>query len=429
MSKQNFEIEVTDEYKQILKSIRDNQITFCSGSAGTGKSTFIRYLKTILPKALCCAPTGVAALNIGGKTIHYTFKLPAKYIMPADIKYMPADYVSFIKSSGLIIIDEISMVSSNVLDSVDISLRKSMKTNVPFGGMKILLIGDLFQLPPVVTNSTLEITNSQYDSQYFFDANCIKSAINNKKFGMIQLTKVKRQNDEFFIDILQNVRTNKNIEDTIDILNSSCEINPHYDGSKNILHITPYRATSALINDTQLQSIDSPSKSYFGLIDGIINESNFPVEQVITLKVGAKVMTLENDKFGRYVNGTICTVTKLNKESINVDIDGLDVEINLRSWPEYRYKKVDGAYKSSLVGVFRQLPIKLSWSVTIHKVQGNTLSNVYIDLDKGSFAHGMTYVALSRCKTLEGIILSRKVTKEDIILDNRIIEFYSKFVQ
>lgn len=412
------------EYKEAIDSLKAGNVTFCSGAGGTGKSTFIKYMRHKVKNTLLLAPTGIAAINIGGRTIHSVFKFPPAFLTPDDIKRTNKSIRQYLNGVDLLIFDEISMVSSNLLDGVDEFLRINLGQNRPFGGIPVLIVGDLFQLPPIVTDNTQPLFDEFYDSPWFYDSHCIKGIIADNKFKTIMLKTVLRQKDNVFIKILNNIRQGNNVEPSIDHLNSLVQYNN--EAPDGYVQITPYNAISDVTNSRKLDAINSAPRSYFGNITGKFNPKNYPVPQVITLKVGAQVMISKNiDR--EVINGTIGKIIKLNGASVVVKINdtGKEIEINPVSWDEYGYTVKDGQYTSGSVGTYTQIPIKLAWSMTIHKVQSATIKNLHIDMAQGAFAPGMLYVALSRAVSIEGLSLCKPIEYDDVIVDTKVINFYN----
>jgi hypothetical protein len=412
---------ILPEYKLAIESLKKNPVTVIFGNAGSGKSTFINYIKNKIRNTLLLAPTGIAALNIGGKTIHSVCKLPPYYINKSDIKRLPNVQRQFLCNLNLIIIDEISMVSSNLLDALDDFLRMNRGIFKPFGGVHILLVGDLFQLPPIVDN---KYDFKKYKSELFFDSMVIQSLIQKKELDVIKFDNVMRQKDEIFIKVLNNIRIGKNIENTINVLNKVTN------KSKNIpqdyIQITPYNDISDITNKRKLDEINLPIKTYFGKVSGKFNTNNCIVPQTLSLKVGAQVMICKNNKKLGLVNGQIGKVLALNDESVKVDFGNGKIEnITSELWEEFSLPNKDG--KTKVSGSFVQIPLKLAWSITIHKSQSATIEKLYIDMDRGAFAPGMLYVALSRAKSLKGLILSKDILMEDVIVDQRCIDFFQSF--
>lgn len=413
------------EYNEAIQSLQKNAVTFVSGPGGTGKSTFIKYIQLKVKNSILLAPTGIAAINIGGRTIHSVFKFPPAFLTPDDIKRTNKSIRTYLKATNLIIVDEISMVSANLLDAMDAFLRLNLNVDKPFGGIPILFVGDLFQLPPIVTDSTKPLFDEFYDSPLFFDSAVIKDVRRDNQFKMVQLKTVLRQKDNTFIDILGKIRTGTDVESAIDQLNDLAKYeNVAPDG---YVQITPYNDVSNVTNKRRLDAIACTPQTYYGNIVGQFNPKNFPVDQAITLKVGAQVMISKNIT-REIINGTIGKVTKLNATSVVVETPNGSIEVFPASWDEYGYKLVNGQYTSGVVGTYTQIPIKLAWSMTIHKVQSATIQKLYIDMDRGSFAPGMLYVALSRAVSLDGLILSKPIEYDDVIVDENVVNFYKTYV-
>lgn len=426
-------IVVFDEYQDAIKSITTNSVTFVSGSAGSGKSTFIHYICNLVKNTMLLAPTGLAAVNIGGRTIHSVFKFPPTFLTESDIRRMKSEMCNYLRSTNLIIIDEVSMVSSNLLDAVDSTLRLSMGVDAPFGGIPLLIVGDLCQLAPIVGNDrvVIEAYMELYDSEYFFDSNVMHEIIEKNDFKLIMLKKVMRQKDDAFVKILSAIRTDKKSNVAIDILNKVCRF--EHVSPDEYVQITPYNEISNNTNNRKLMAIDSELKTYYGMVEGAFNKNNFPVDQTLKLKVGAQIMVCKNLS-PTIVNGSIGVVKSMESNYIIVDLfDGqTNVKIEPAKWDEFGLTKSysndgRGQYTNGITGTYKQLPIKLAWSMTIHKCQGATIENLYIDMSKGAFATGMLYVALSRATNLKTLVLSKPLQYEDVLVDDRVLEFYNKF--
>ena len=415
------DFKLLPEYKLAIDSIIKNPVTYLSGAAGSGKSTFIRYVQSRIKNSILLAPTGIAAINISGKTAHSFFKFPAKFIVEEDIRRLDRDTQLFLRSTALIIIDEVSMVSSNLLDAIDSSLQLNLGNNKPFGGIHILLVGDLFQLPPVIGNNVDKIYYDYYDSELFFDSYCIKDIIKDDKMGYIELNKVLRQNDTTFIDILNNIRCGRDVDNTIEHLNSL--VNYNDDAPNGYVQITPYKDVSELTNIKRLRQIDSQVKTYFGNISGTFNIKNCPVKQTLELKVGAQIMVTKNLSTN-VVNGSVGVIKSLHDEYVVVTISEEDVKIYPSKWDEYNYVRKGDKYESTVTGSFTQIPVTLAWSLTIHKVQSATIKKLHINMDRGAFSPGMLYVALSRAVDIEGLSTSQPFYTDDVIIDPLIIDFY-----
>lgn len=403
---------------------------FITGKAGTGKSTLLNYFRNITKKkVIVLAPTGVAALNVKGETIHSFFGFKPD-ITQKKIKKLSAKRARIFKEIEAIIIDEISMVRSDLLDCVDKHLRLNAKCkDVPFGGIQMIFIGDLYQLPPVVTRGETGIFRSGYKSQYFFDAQVFE------EFSMefIELEKIYRQKDEAFIGLLNAIRNNSITEEGMAILNKRVGVNlENKDKSVYAVHLTVTNKMASEINNRCLETLKGKIFTYSAEIDGAFKESSYPTDSELKLGIGAQVMLLNNDSLDRWVNGSIGRVVDIrhNKESGADSVfvrltDGNIEEVLPFSWDifHFSFNEGIGAIESETVGSFTQYPLRLAWALTIHKSQGKTFEQVFIDLGNGAFAHGQTYVALSRCVSFEGISLARPIKKSDVLMDFRIVKF------
>jgi len=414
-----------------------NRSVFLTGKAGTGKTTFLNdFVKKTRKKYIVVAPTGIAAINAGGVTIHSMFGLPLRTFLPttdridgslanniADLmphfKYRK-DKLKLLREVEVLIIDEVSMLRADVLDMMDFSLRFIRRNNQRFGGVQMLFIGDLYQLPPVVRDE--HILKICYQSPFFFDSLAIKDI----PLLTIELTKVYRQSDEKFLDILNAIRDG-------DVANINFEeLNKRYDpdfkaGTESYVYLCSHNKMADEINQKKLEEIDLTVKTYEAKLFGDFKENQFPNEQFLELKVGAQVMFIRNDITGekKYFNGKLGEISALDDNEIKVILDGSEREITVKRevWEQKKYfLDTEKNIKEEVLGSFEQFPIKLAWAVTIHKSQGLTFDNVIIDAGK-SFTAGQVYVALSRCRTLEGIVLKSKITPEVIFKDNRILQF------
>ena len=393
---------------------------FLTGRAGTGKTTMLRkFLAGAGDSAVVLAPTGVAAMNAGGQTIHSFFKFPPRLIEPADIKRLRS--TRLIKAIDTMIIDEISMVRSDMLDAIDKSLKLNRASKRPFGGVRMILSGDLHQLPPVVSGQEAPILKERHGGQYFFNCDAFREA----EFALLALKHVFRQEDPRFLALLGALRTGRVTPADEAILQSIVSQRSAVDASETHVVLTPNNANAFRINQARLESLPGTPRPFYADVQGQFDEKTFPTEAELELKEGARVMLIRNDPEGRWVNGSLAVVAGFTSKSVIVDIDGHAYEIEPAAWEKYRYeldpetKKV----KREVIGTFKQMPLRLAYAVTIHKAQGLTLDKVYIDFDHGMFAHGQTYVAFSRARTLEGLEISRPLRPRDLVFDREAFAF------
>ncbi|MAB10737.1 MAG: AAA family ATPase [Hyphomonas sp.] len=393
---------------------------FLTGRAGTGKTTMLRkFLSQAGDSAIVLAPTGVAAMNAGGQTIHSFFKFPPRLIEPTDIKRLRS--TRLIKAIDTMIIDEISMVRSDMLDAIDKSLKLNRASKRPFGGVRMILSGDLHQLPPVVSNQEAPILKERHGGQYFF--NC--AAFREAEFALLALKHVFRQEDPRFLALLGALRTGRVTPADEATLHGLVSHRSAADASETHVVLTPNNANAFRINQARLDDLPGKPHPFYADVQGQFDEKAYPTEAELELKEGARVMLIRNDPEGRWVNGSLAVVAGFTSKSVIVDIDGHAYEIEPAAWEKYRYeldpesKKV----KREVVGTFKQMPLRLAYAVTIHKAQGLTLDKVYIDFDHGMFAHGQTYVAFSRARTLEGLEISRPLRPRDLVFDREAFAF------
>lgn len=410
-----------------------NDSFYITGKAGTGKSTFVHYLAQNTKKnVLLVAFTGIAAISVGGQTIHSFFRFPLKPLMPKDedivIFNKYSQKYSIIEKIDTIVIDEISMLRSDILEAIDHSLRKNGgDPNKLFGGKQILFIGDIFQLPPVVnTNDEVErfIFSEIYDSEYFFDSPSFKE-LAPKYF---EFKKSHRQKDDLqFVELLDQVRICEVDEITLNALNA--RYNPNYLPKMDefVINLTSNNAIANYENSKKLSELAYSQFNFEAVITGDFTEDKYPTSKTLELKRNAQVILIKNDSGKKWVNGTIAKVDFISTDLLEIKLqDGSTHKLERVTWENRKYKFNNEKKKvvSEVLGTFSQFPIKLAWAITIHKSQGLTFDNVVIDLGNGAFVNGQVYTALSRCRTLNGITLKRKLRNEDIITDKRIINFY-----
>ena len=393
---------------------------FLTGRAGTGKTTLLRrFLEQAGEAAIVLAPTGVAAVNIGGQTLHSFFKLPPRLIEPADIRRLRS--TRLMKAVKTIIIDEISMVRADMLDAIDKSLKLNRASKRPFGGARMILSGDLHQLPPVVRGEEAEILRERFGGAYFFNAPAFKEA----EFALLALKHIFRQEDPKFQALLGAMRQGRITEYDAETLHGCVTERTAIDASETHIVLTPNNANANRINTARLDALSAEPRYFDADIQGQFEEKTFPTEAELELKVGARVMTLRNDPDGRWVNGTIATVEGFDGDAVMISIDGEVYGIEKASWEKYRYDldKETKKVKREVVGTFKQVPLRLAYAITIHKAQGLTLDNVFIDFDRGMFAHGQAYVAFSRARSLDGLEISRMPRPRDMVMDRAAFAF------
>lgn len=439
----DFQLDTNNkEFQDALQLItHTRQSVFLTGKAGTGKSTFLKYIcNHTKKKYVVLAPTGIAAINAGGVTLHSFFKLPFRPMLPDDpdlslshgrifefFKY-PKEKRKIIAEVDLIIIDEISMVRADIIDCVDRILRVySGNMRLPFGGKQLLFVGDVFQLEPVVPSDQKEILSLFYASPFFFSARVFKDI----NLVPIELQKVYRQTDSVFINILDRIRNNAARKQELDTLNG--RYFPSFEPQNEDMYITlaTRRDQVDFINEKKLAELPGEEYVSVGKIEGDFPESSLPTQLNLSIKEQAQVIFIDNDYERRWVNGTIGMVSGID-ENGNVYVlleNGVEHLVEPTSWRNYKYKynEKEKRIEEEIVGTFEQLPIRLAWAITVHKSQGLTFSRVVVDLTGGVFAGGQTYVALSRCTSLEGLVLKSKISSRDIFIRKEIVEFSQIF--
>ncbi len=422
-------ITLSSEFTGILDQLEYTaDHLFITGRAGTGKSTLLQVFRTTTKKrVVVLAPTGIAALNVRGQTIHSFFGFPPRLLNKSEIEKRKnfKIYVNI----DMVIIDEISMVRADMIDNIDYFLRINRGVNLPFGGVQMIFFGDLFQLPPIVsTPFEKEYFQTTYQTPYFFSAQIMQHL----GLKMVELLHVYRQEERHFINLLDSIRLNSLDYEDFMYLNERHQ--PLPDDNDFYITLCSRNDIANRINEHELKAIQLPEVVFQATIAGEFNPQLFPTDFNLVLKVGAQVMFVKNDLQKQYVNGTIGIITEANYERILVRIpDERDaektIEVDKQEWEILKYEndpEKPHQISTKVIGTFKQYPLKLAWAITIHKSQGKTFDRVIIDMGGGAFESGQTYVALSRCRTLEGVILKQPLRNRDIIVDERITEYYEQ---
>ena len=427
-------IDLNEQFKRALRTMEDtSQNVFITGKAGTGKSTLLRlFRETTKKQIVVLAPTGVAALNVQGQTLHSFFRFKTD-ITPDKVKKLSekSPYRNIYLKLEAIVIDEVSMVRADLLDCIDRFMRfNGRQSDRPFGGAQMILIGDLYQLPPVVTSKEREIFSTHYPSPYFFDA----AAFKNFSMNYIELEKIYRQSDANFIRLLNSIRNNSATEEDLEAINE--RFRPDFEPSRDefFIYLTTTNLQAQEINNTQLEKITGKVYSYPGEKRGDFESHYLPTAIDLSLKAGSQIMMLNNDSMGRWVNGSVGEIIEILTDDephvIRVRLmDEHTVDVTPYTWKlsRFSYDKEADKVVSETIGSFTQYPLMLAWAVTIHKSQGKTFDRVIIDIGKGTFSHGQMYVALSRCTTLDGIFLKKKLEKRHIFMDWRVVKFVTQY--
>ncbi len=413
-------LKLGTEQKKVFEVLENtSKNVFVTGRAGTGKSVLLEYFRSKSKKAVAVvAPTGVAALNIGGQTIHSFFKIAPKLVEKKKLD-LNKETKLILENIDTLVIDEISMVRVDLMDGIDYLLKKARGNSLPFGGAQVVMFGDLYQLSPVVEGRSLaDYLESNYGGVYFFNA----PVWQDNKPVIYELRENFRQKDSDFKEVLDKIRSGRVDKETLAVLNE--QVNKDIPES-DVITMAPTNRLVNDINTRRLNRLEGQSSSFKARIEGELQKSAFPTDKNINLKEGAQVMMVKNDSQKRWVNGTIGKVSSISAGDVMVEIGGKEHFIESQTWSKikYSYSQETKSLEEEVVGKFVQLPIKLAWAVTIHKSQGKTYTSAVIDMGRGAFAHGQTYVALSRCQNLDKLYLRRKIFPNDIIVDPKIVRF------
>ena len=429
------------ENEEMQKALQIIQFTrrslFLTGKAGTGKSTFMRHIAaTIKKKHIILAPTGIAAINAGGSTLHSFFKLPFHPLLPTDKRYSARNIRDTLKYNGektkllreveLIIIDEISMVRADIIDFIDKVLRiYNRNMREPFGGKQLLLVGDIYQLEPVIKEDERQLLRPFYPSCFFFDAHVFREM----QLIAVELKKVYRQRDAQFISLLDHIRTSQVSDTDLRLLNARVNAEIGTEEGRLSITLSGRRDTVDYINEKQLNTLPDQPTIFYGHIEGEFPESSLPTPIELEVKTGAQVLFIKNDKERRWVNGTLGTIIGFGDEEDGIIYvqteDGRDFDVEREIWSNVRYtfNEKEQKIEEEEIGSYQQFPLRLAWAITVHKSQGLTFNNVKIDFTGGVFAGGQTYVALSRCTSLQGISLQEPIRRENIFVRTEVTNF------
>lgn len=436
---ENIDLE-NPEFQQVFRLLRHTDANiFLTGKAGTGKSTFLRYIcNNISKNSVVLAPTGVAAVNVGGMTIHSFFQMPLRPVPPDDPDYSVKAFKNsgkfsrskrkLIKQLDLIVIDEVSMVRPDMIDFIDRALRGiTGNRGKPFGGIQLLLVGDIFQLEPVVTPDTRLILSKYYPDYFFFNARAYADA----NLVSVELKKIYRQSDRTFIDMLDRVRLNATSHEDLEMFNSRMQTEQDNEPLEDFgITLTTRRDRASEINRERMNSLPGEEFVFKGVIEDDFPERSLPTDLNLTLKKDAQVMMIRNDKDRRWVNGTLAKITEITEKSIKIMLeDGKEESVEREIWDNitYTYDEKERKVKEEVLGTFTQYPLRAAWALTIHKSQGLTFGNVTIDMAEGAFTAGQTYVALSRCRTLDGIRFISPLRRGDVIVSRGAYDFSKNF--
>ncbi len=418
-------------------ALHTDRLIYLTGKAGTGKTTFLKYLRKVSKKKMVVlAPTGVAAVNAKGQTIHSFFQIEPSLFVPDDTRLTTRFYKTFnynqdkikmIKNMEMLVIDEISMVRCDLLDVVDVILRKVRRNPNPFGGVQVILIGDTFQLPPVVgdKDNSKQVLYRFYDSEFFFSSKVIERC----QPLYIELKKIYRQNEQEFIELLNKVRVDALDKSDLDLLNT--RYNPNFTPQKddNYITLVTRNVDAAKINQFQISELNGEGQEYVASINGSFPNNNYPTDYTLNLKVGAQVMFIKNNWGAGYFNGKVGKVSRIDKSGLYVEItnevgETRNIQVELYTWEnvEYKWNEEKKRIEDNVTGTFTQYPLKLAWAITVHKSQGMTFERVIADVGS-SFAAGQVYVALSRCTSFNGLVLRSKISSASIKTDSRVMRF------
>ena len=419
-------MELTHEMEQAFELIETtNDPIFITGKAGSGKTTFLQYVvKHTKKQCVVAAPTGIAAIHAGGCTLHSLFNLPFTPVTPLDKLSVKINgyKMHLIKNIELLIIDEVSMVRPDILDTIDRRLRFIRRAKEPFGGVQVVMFGDLFQLPPVVKREDKEILSAYYHNFYFFSALVFR----NIGFRVVELTHIFRQTDKEFVNILNHIRSYHIENEELDMLSELRDKDKAGNYNNDHIHICTHRYEVDKINQTMLGSY---SHTYKATFDGQFPESSMPCDMELNLRIGARVMALSNNREKKYYNGMLGYVIGLDEDKVTAKMDnGNIILFTPNTWENTQYEVAKGKVTSSVIGTCKQIPLTLAWAITVHKSQGLTFDKIVLHASR-TFCPGQLYVALSRCRTMGGIVSDSYITKQMILPSKELAEFERQYQQ
>lgn len=419
-------VRPSPEFEAAISAARGGDDLFITGRAGTGKSTLLRCLRAnVQARTAVLAPTGLAAVNVQGQTVHSFFGFPPQFITPEVVKR--ARRTALLRSLDALIIDEVSMVRADLMAGVDLSLRIArQKMKVPFGGVQVLVLGDLHQLSPIVREQELQqLFSDSFGGPYFFNA----PVFSDSPLSLVELEYVYRQSDGSLLQALNGVRGGRPTREDLDIFNSRVTPFRTLSTPDDYVILTPINQAADQTNRSFLDQLSGQATTFDAAVTGRFEPSAYPTDASLTLKEGCKVVLLRNDADKRWVNGTQARVKRIRGQSVWIEVDGDEHELEPATWENIRYEHDSEKDRvvEQVVGSFRQLPVRLAWALTIHKSQGMTLDKVFVDFGRGAFAHGQAYVALSRCRSLEGMALARPISRYDVKFDERALAYRQLF--
>lgn len=418
----NVALRLTPEQAAVFSVLEyTNDHVFVTGKAGTGKSMLLQYFQAHTRKRIVVvAPTGAAALQVGGQTIHSLFHLPMGFIQEQGLS-IDMRTAKLLRHIDALVIDETSMVRVDTMEAIHRKLQMARKSDIPFGGVQIILFGDPYQLPPVCEDDLERYMTNRFGGPYFFNAPVWKEAM----LRMYELRTVHRQRDGQFRQVLNAIRQGMVNDEVLETINKRAGL-PVPKGE--IVTLTGHTAVVMNLNKKRLAAVPGREHVYMAEVNGKLTQTTFPADAALQLKVGAQVMLLKNDRQRRWANGTVGMVRALGKDEVRIAIHGHIHTVYRETWNKirYTYDTEKDVIAQDIVSAFTQFPVRLAWAMTIHKAQGQTYESVSIDLTHGVFAYGQTYVALSRCTSLEGVYLTRPIRREDIMVDPRITEFMQR---